>query len=112
MGAVDTLEMKRIIILNYTTGFQQTSGAFFGKGEGSVYSLILSTSGDIAATRRVQDDSHNRDAGIICHSELTCKQREGLNGPVARLACVIAFQVQFVTYYGQFGGKCFYLVEW
>lgn len=51
---------------NHTTGFRRTGGAFFGSGEGHIYSLDVSASGQIMGAVRQQNSSHNDDVGIIC----------------------------------------------
>ena len=51
-----------------------TGGGFFGETEGALYSLTFSLSGIVTGTSRIQDSSHNSDAGIICKGEpILCK---------------------------------------
>ena len=55
-----------------STGFLRISStAFFGRGEGGVYSLTFSASGELSGTVGVPNASHNNDVGIICLRELT-----------------------------------------
>lgn len=62
--------MKQFLInVPSEKGFTVTTGAFFGRAEGSRYSLTLSDLGTINGTMEESVDSQNMDAGLICDGE-------------------------------------------